>query len=111
MSRPALPTFGSVIVDTQNSPTIEFNAWLQGIDEATAPHGVGAREPLPPVAIVIARRPTIPFLKWLLWADRSIRPLATNPQSLPKETPILGVDRKPTIPFYAWCHYVDLTLP
>lgn len=111
MARPGLPTFGTVFVDSKNSPTVEFNAWLQGVDTGTVPHGIGLRQPLPPVAIVIAHRPTIAFLKWLLWVDTSILSLGGQRQSLPKESVIVGMDRKPTIPFFSWCRYVDKTLP
>lgn len=112
MARPTLPIMGTVIVDAKNSPTVEFNAWLQGVDQGTAPHSVGQREPLPPVAIVIARKPTIPFLKWLIWVDRSIISLGGQRQSLPMNGfAIVGMDHKATIPFFSWCRYVDKTLP
>lgn len=101
---------GMAILDGENSATVQFNEWLQGVDDAVT--GVGRREPLPPGGILLARRPTIPFAKWLLWVDRSVLPLGGQRQSLPASNfALVGLDLKPTIPFFSWCRYVDKTLP
>jgi hypothetical protein len=114
VSRAALPVKSMAMVDVENNATVEFNEWLSGIDGSIAGGGlgIGRREPLPPGGIVVARAPTIPFAKWLLWVDRATVAIAARKAGLPPSNfPIVGVDLKATIPFYNWCRYVDRTVP
>jgi hypothetical protein len=113
--RPSLPTLGDVLADQENNATIPFNAWESWVDGLVVSLGigVGAREPLPPNAIVIDGRPNVAYSKWLLWVNRSVATYGTpakRPPLPPANFTILGSDRKATIPFFVWLQYVDRLL-
>lgn len=115
MARPGLPSAGFVLVDAENNATIAFNEWESWVDGRVIGLGigVGAREPLPPGAIVLGGRPVVPYAKWLAWVNRSVAGFGTpakRPPLPPSNFALVGVDRKATIPFFVWLQYVDRLL-
>ena len=115
MARPSPPLASDTLVDQENNATVPFNAWEQFIDGrvASLSIGVGAREPLPPGAIVVNGVPAVAYAKWLTYINRSVATFGSpsqRPPLPPSNFPVLGVDRKPTIPFYSWIRYVDQLL-
>lgn len=113
--RPSLPLAIFTLTDGENNATVAFNEWEQWADAkiVALAIGVGKRAPLPPDAIIIARRATIPYAAWLQWVDRSVRTYGTPPQRPPlppSNLALVGVDRKCTIPFFSWLRYVDRVL-
>lgn len=115
MSKPSLPTMGDVLTDVENNATVSFNMWEGWADGRveTLAIGVGRRAPLPPGAIIMAARATLPYALWLGWIDRSAASfgsLAKRPPLPPSNFALVGVDRKATIPFFSWLRYVDQLL-
>lgn len=115
MARPGLPNGLFVLVDGENNAVVPFNEWESWVDGQVVALGIGsgAREPLPPGAIVLAARPTLPYAKWLRWVDRSVAGFGSptkRPPLPPSNFPVIGVDRKATIPFFVWLGYVDRLL-
>lgn len=112
MPHPGLPSPAFVIVDAENNATVSFNMWEQWADGRVVALGIGAvgRAPLPPGAIVLGGRPTLPYAQWVGWIARSVATFGTpaqRPPLPPSNFPIVGVDRKATIPFFNWLRYVD----
>lgn len=115
MARPSLPTMSDVLTDTENNATVSFNIWEQWADGLVISLGlsVGAREPLPPGAIIVGGRPTVAYAKWLVWVNKSVSTFGTptqRPPLPPSNFALIGVDRKATIPFFSWLRYVDQLL-
>lgn len=115
MSRPALLSAVFPLIDVENNATISFNQWEGFIDDqvVTLAIGVGKRAPLPPGAIIIAARPTLPWAQWLGYVDRSAATFGTptkRPPLPPSNVQFIGVDRKATIPFFMWLQYIDKLL-
>jgi hypothetical protein len=115
MAHPSLPTPGDVLVDEENNATVPFNEWEGWVDGRVVALaiGIGRRAPLPPGAIILARRPTLPYAMWLDWVNRSILGFGAvplRPPLPPSNFSIVGVDRKATIPFFVWLMYVDRLL-
>lgn len=114
MTRPALPSAGFPLIDTENNASVSFNEWEGWVDGQVVVLGIGAtgREPLPPGAIIMAAKPVIPYAKWLLWVDRSAATFGTPPKRPPLfiSSALVGVDRKATIPFQTWLQYIDKLL-
>lgn len=112
MVRPSLPTGLFVLIDDENNATVSFNIWEQWADGRVVALGLGVTNhpPLPPGAIIVGQRATVPYAAWLGWVDRSVRGFGAPSQraSLPPfGLPLVGADKKATIPFYNWLRYVD----
>lgn len=115
MTRPALPSAQFVLIDTENNATVSFNIWEGWVDGRIVALGLGATNhpPLPPGAIIVDRRPSIPYAAWLAWVNRSVATFGTptkRPPLPPSNFPLVGVDKKATIPFFVWLSYVDRLL-
>jgi len=113
--RPALPSGQFALVDAEFNATVPFNEWESFIDGqiVSLAIGVGRRYPLPPGAIVVGGRATVPYGQWLRYVNQSLSTFGSPTKRAPlppSNVQLMGADRKATVPFLMWLTYIDKLL-